>query len=105
MHYQAMYLRSLLLLAGFCAACRHAAAQQAPEAATAAASTSSMNSSSIQPQVLIIGAGMAGVAAARELTDNGISVLLLEARNRPGGWHCTTAVCLRIIHEVSITLY
>jgi heterodisulfide reductase subunit A-like polyferredoxin len=84
MLHQAMHLRLLLLLAGILAACRHAAAQQAPEAATAAGSTSSTNSSSSQPQVLIIGAGMAGVAAARELTDKGISVLLTEARDRAG---------------------
>jgi monoamine oxidase len=80
-----MHLRSLLLLAGLLAACRHAAAHQAPAAAAAAGSASSSNSSSSQPQVLIIGAGMAGVAAARELTDQGISVLLIEARDRPGG--------------------
>lgn len=36
-------------------------------------------------QVLIVGAGMAGVAAARQLTDAGIPVLVLEARHRAGG--------------------
>lgn len=38
------------------------------------------------PRVLIIGAGLAGAAAARDLTDAGIKdVLVLEARDRPGG--------------------
>ncbi|KAL4431128.1 hypothetical protein ABPG75_006384 [Micractinium tetrahymenae] len=35
--------------------------------------------------VLIVGAGMAGIAAARNLTDAGLRVLVLEARERPCG--------------------
>ncbi|WPT16956.1 Polyamine oxidase 4 [Picochlorum sp. SENEW3] len=35
--------------------------------------------------VIVIGAGMAGVTAARELSDAGISVIVLEARDRVGG--------------------
>ncbi|WP_375479760.1 flavin monoamine oxidase family protein [uncultured Jatrophihabitans sp.] len=35
--------------------------------------------------VLVIGAGLAGLTAARDLTDQGYSVLVLEARNRLGG--------------------
>jgi monoamine oxidase len=37
------------------------------------------------PQVLIIGAGAAGLAAACKLGESGFSVLLLEARDRIGG--------------------
>jgi len=38
------------------------------------------------PSVIVVGAGLAGVAAARDLKDAGISdVIVLEARSRPGG--------------------
>jgi monoamine oxidase len=40
---------------------------------------------SAQPDVLIIGAGVAGLAAARDLTAAGGRVLVLEARGRLGG--------------------
>ena len=35
--------------------------------------------------VIVIGAGAAGLAAARELSRSGLSVLILEARDRVGG--------------------
>jgi len=38
-----------------------------------------------QPDVLIIGAGVAGLAAAGKLSRGGVRVLLLEARDRVGG--------------------
>jgi phytoene dehydrogenase-like protein len=36
-------------------------------------------------EVIVIGAGIAGLAAARDLTIDGYDVLVLEARNRIGG--------------------
>ena len=36
-------------------------------------------------RVLVVGAGMAGLAAARALTERGIEVIVLEGRNRIGG--------------------
>lgn len=37
------------------------------------------------PRLLVVGAGMAGLVAARLLQDSGFQVQVLEARNRPGG--------------------
>lgn len=41
--------------------------------------------------VIVIGAGFAGLAASRDLAKSGLSVLLLEARNRIGGRTFTSA--------------
>ena len=38
-----------------------------------------------RPSVIVIGAGVAGLAAARDLQDNGFDVVVLEARDRTGG--------------------
>jgi monoamine oxidase len=40
---------------------------------------------SASPEVLILGAGVAGLTAARDLTAAGVRVLVLEARDRVGG--------------------
>jgi len=44
------------------------------------------------PDVIVIGAGFAGVTAARELQHAGLRTLILEARNRLGGRTFTTHV-------------
>lgn len=43
-----------------------------------------------QTQVLIIGAGLSGLSAAKHLTDNGVDVIVLDARDRVGGRTYTT---------------
>lgn len=37
------------------------------------------------PDVVVVGAGLSGLVAARELKKSGLDVLVLEARDRPGG--------------------
>src|SRR3984893_1784326 len=41
---------------------------------------------------VIVGAGFAGLAAARELVQLGHTVLVLEGRDRVGGRSCTTSI-------------
>lgn len=36
-------------------------------------------------EIIVIGAGMAGIAAANQLNENGYDVIVLEARDRTGG--------------------
>lgn len=38
-----------------------------------------------RPDVVVVGAGLSGLTAAREVADAGLEVLVLEARDRPGG--------------------
>jgi monoamine oxidase len=51
----------------------------------AAALVRRARAASSAPDVAIIGAGMAGLAAARALASAGVSVMVVEARNRVGG--------------------
>lgn len=46
---------------------------------------------SIEPDVLVVGAGVAGISAARSLRARGLSCLVLEAKNRVGGRAYTDA--------------
>ena len=52
---------------------------------TAQATTTDKANPANRPRVLVIGAGAAGLAAARSLKSNGCEVLVLEARDRIGG--------------------
>src|SRR5260370_39586510 len=45
----------------------------------------SMSATRQKVEVIVIGAGIAGLAAARDLSIDGYDVLVLEARNRIGG--------------------
>jgi monoamine oxidase len=49
---------------------------------------------------LVVGAGMAGLAAARDLVDEGREVVVLEARDRMGGRVYTN----RTISDVPVEL-
>jgi monoamine oxidase len=39
----------------------------------------------VKSDVVVVGAGLAGLSAARDLMNQGADVIVLEARNRPGG--------------------
>ncbi|MET4428732.1 MULTISPECIES: NAD(P)/FAD-dependent oxidoreductase [unclassified Mycolicibacterium] len=54
--------------------------------------------------VIVIGAGSAGVAAARELRDAGKNVVVLEARDRIGGRMWTDRTIMTIPHERGASL-
>ena len=52
---------------------------------TNAESISSGKEGNDNPKVIVIGAGVAGLAAAARLAESGVSVTILEARDRIGG--------------------
>jgi hypothetical protein len=63
-----------------------ALAQQIPAKPAPAAARPAAAVAGKPPKVIVVGAGLAGAAAARDLVDAGVKdVLVLEARNRPGG--------------------
>jgi monoamine oxidase len=67
-----------------------------PNAARAAPTRPSSSSA----DVVVVGAGLAGLTAAREVTKNGRSVLVLEARDRVGGRVLTHALPGRAYAEL-----
>lgn len=64
-----------------------------PDATSGASSSpgSTTAETGVPPRVLVIGAGAAGLAAARQLADAGVTVEVLDARDRIGGRVHTTA--------------
>jgi hypothetical protein len=64
---------------------KRANAKKRPIAATGAETEIKSSSAPRQPRVIVIGAGISGLACARELSERRHDVLVLEARRRLGG--------------------
>lgn len=80
-------LAALLLLSAFLQL-SHAQLQpaEATGARDPAVSTETAATTAAAPRVVVVGAGLAGISAARALVDAGIKdVVILEGRGRPGG--------------------
>ncbi|KAI7844576.1 hypothetical protein COHA_001934 [Chlorella ohadii] len=84
-------LLAALLLATSCAAGRVLLDQQ--ESKDAGAQLAAR-----RPDVIVVGAGMSGIALARNLTDAGYRVLVLEGRDRTGGRLNSTTTALPDSH-------
>ena len=48
-----------------------------------------MSGTQLHTQVVIVGAGLAGLACAKQLTQRGLSVLILDKARGPGGLGCS----------------
>lgn len=81
---EALRLMSLSVGALIAARCAPLADEAAPNPSSAAA-TLGPTSDTREAEVIVIGAGVSGLAAARTLADDGYSVILLEGRDRIGG--------------------